>query len=173
MTTVQKISAETLRQLLAEHKDWELLDVREPDEYQAEHISGAISKPLNRCVQEGHSVEKPCVVYCRSGVRSEQAAKAIVQQCNQDADIYMLDGGIVAWKKAGGSTVKTTGFCFSVMRQVQIIIGFMVVLGVVLGLTLSPYYSLISGFFGLGLLFAGITGTCGLARLLMLLPFNR
>ena len=59
------------------------------------------------------------------------------------------------------------------MRQVQIIVGLMVIFGIVLGLTISPYLSLISLFFDAGLLFAGISGFCGLASLLMFLPYNK
>jgi hypothetical protein len=59
------------------------------------------------------------------------------------------------------------------MRQVQIAAGSMVVLGVVLGALVSPWLYLLAGFVGAGLVFAGITGTCGLARLLRVMPWNR
>lgn len=60
-----------------------------------------------------------------------------------------------------------------IMRQVQIIVGFMVLLGVVLSFTVSQYFAILSGFFGAGLLFAGLTGTCGLAVMLEFLPYNK
>ncbi|WP_328287290.1 YgaP family membrane protein [Enterobacter cloacae] len=45
--------------------------------------------------------------------------------------------------------------------------------GVVLGYTLSSGFFLLSGFVGAGLLFAGLTGFCGMARLLKVMPWNR
>ena len=59
------------------------------------------------------------------------------------------------------------------MRQVQLIAGGLVVLGAVLGATLSPWWHLLSGFVGGGLMVAGATGFCGMARLLLIAPWNR
>jgi hypothetical protein len=59
------------------------------------------------------------------------------------------------------------------MRQVQIAAGSMVVLGVLLGAFVTPGFYLLSGFVGAGLVFAGVTGTCGLARVLRMMPWNR
>ncbi|BCD91223.1 sulfurtransferase [Francisella halioticida] len=55
----------------------------------------------------------------------------------------------------------------------KIIVGFMVILGVVLSFTVSQYFAILSGFFGAGLLFAGLSGTCGLAIMLEFLPYNK
>jgi hypothetical protein len=56
---------------------------------------------------------------------------------------------------------------------VQIAAGSLVLLGVVLGLLWRPEFYALSAFIGVGLLFAGITGWCGMARLLELMPWNR
>ena len=58
------------------------------------------------------------------------------------------------------------------MRQVQLIAGGLVLLGVTLGITISPWFLGISGFVGMGLMLAGLTGFCGLAKVLMLMPWN-
>jgi len=47
------------------------------------------------------------------------------------------------------------------------------VLGVLLGALVAPAFYALSGFVGAGLVFAGVTGTCGLARALRLMPWNR
>jgi UPF0716 family protein affecting phage T7 exclusion len=49
----------------------------------------------------------------------------------------------------------------------------MVVLGVLLGAFVTPGFYILSGFVGAGLVFAGVTGTCGLARVLRMMPWNR
>ena len=59
------------------------------------------------------------------------------------------------------------------MRQVQIAAGSLVLLGVLLGFLWRPEFYALSGFIGAGLLFAGITGWCGMAKLLVVMPWNR
>ena len=58
-------------------------------------------------------------------------------------------------------------------RQVQIAAGSLALLGVILGATVSPLFYALAGLVGAGLTFAGLTGTCGMARLLQLMPWNR
>jgi rhodanese-related sulfurtransferase len=59
------------------------------------------------------------------------------------------------------------------MRQVQIAAGSLVLLGVILSHTVASGWIWLSGFVGAGLIFAGVSGFCGLARLLAALPWNR
>jgi hypothetical protein len=61
----------------------------------------------------------------------------------------------------------------AVDRQVQLIVGSMMLVSVALGLLVSPWFLAIGAFFGAGLTFAGATGTCGLAFLLARMPWNR
>ncbi|MCI1294357.1 MAG: DUF2892 domain-containing protein, partial [Acetobacter sp.] len=58
-------------------------------------------------------------------------------------------------------------------RQVQLIIGLLVLTGSLLGFFVSPWYFLLTGFFGAGLTVAGLTGFCGLARVVAHAPWNR
>ncbi|WP_420561918.1 YgaP family membrane protein [Tepidicaulis sp.] len=60
-----------------------------------------------------------------------------------------------------------------VNRQVQITAGALVLSGIVLGAAVSPAFYLLSAFVGAGLMMAGITGWCGMARLLAVMPWNR
>ena len=59
------------------------------------------------------------------------------------------------------------------MRQVQIAAGTLILIGALLGTFVAPAWFGLSAFVGAGLLFAGISGFCGMARLLMLAPWNR
>ena len=59
------------------------------------------------------------------------------------------------------------------MRQVQIAAGSLALLGVILGYAVSSAFFLLSGFVGAGLILAGVTGFCGMARLLAIMPWNR
>jgi O-antigen/teichoic acid export membrane protein len=60
-----------------------------------------------------------------------------------------------------------------IQRQVQLAAGSLVLLGVVLGLTGHPAFYAVAGFVGAGLVFAGLTGWCGMAKLLGRMPWNR
>jgi rhodanese-related sulfurtransferase len=80
-----------------------LIDVREPDEYAAEHAPNALLIPLEQVSARMQEIaaykDKPVVVMCHSGRRSAQAAQQL-----QDAgfsQVSSVAGGIVAWKKAG------------------------------------------------------------------------
>jgi hypothetical protein len=59
------------------------------------------------------------------------------------------------------------------MRQVQIATGSLVVAGTALAVAVSPWFILLAGFVGAGLVFAGTTGFCGMARLLARMPWNK
>src|SRR5206468_3562031 len=84
----------------------------------------------------------------------------------------VLEGGMNAWRR-NRLPVRLGRRRLPVDRQVQLIAGLMVLTGVVLGAFVSPWFLLIAAFFGAGLMFAGATGTCGLALLLMKTPWNR
>jgi hypothetical protein len=111
------------------------------------------------------------IFHCRSGART--AANAQRLAAATDCQAYLLEGGIDAWKKAGLPVAIDRRQPIEIMRQVQITAGSLVVLGVVLGLLAAPAFLALSAFVGAGLVFAGVTGWCGMARLLALMPWNR
>ncbi len=82
-------------------------------------------------------------------------------------------GGLDAWKKTGLSVDVDTKQPMEIMRQVQISAGSLVVIGVLLGASLHPAFYALSAFVGAGLVVAGVTGFCGMARFLALMPWNR
>jgi Protein of unknown function (DUF2892) len=94
---------------------------------------------------------------------------AAAAQC----EAYVLQGGLEAWKRAGLPIEADSSQPLEIIRQVQIAAGGTVVLGVALGALISPWFYLLAGFIGVGLIFAGATGFCGLARLLQVMPWNR
>ncbi len=82
----------------------QVLDVRTKEEWDAGRLKGA---KLATVTEEGFlakakallDAEKPVLVYCRSGRRSEKAAKEL--RAAGFSPVYELQGGIVAWEKAG------------------------------------------------------------------------
>jgi rhodanese-related sulfurtransferase len=150
-----------------------LIDIREPSEYAREHILGARLVPLGAIDRHDFDREhgKAVVFHCRSGNRT--AANAGKLLAKDFAEAYALEGGIEAWKAAGLPVHLDRSAPIEVMRQVQIAAGSLVVLGVLLGAVLSPWFYGLSAFVGAGLVFAGATGFCGMARLLQAMPWNR
>lgn len=170
---VVDVAPETARQWL-ERGDTVLVDVREDFEYAAERIEGAEHAPLStfdpsavRRLVGGRRV----VFQCRTGNRSKDAA---LRFRDGDEGVFHLAGGIEGWKSSRLPTRRSESAPrIDVMRQVQMTAGSLVLLGVVLGVTVSEWFLLVSGFVGAGLLFAGASGWCGMAMLLGKMPWNR
>ena len=83
-----------------------------------------------------------------------------------------VDGGTEAWEQAGLPVVRGRGV-IALDRQVRIAAGLLVLLGVGLSLLVHPAFVAVSAFVGAGLVFAGITDTCGMAMLLAKMPWNQ
>lgn len=148
-----------------------LIDIRQFDEFNKEHIAQGKNIHPEKLNSEEFSKDDILIVHCQAGVRTKQIQGELAKLPVKE--IYIMAGGINAWKKEGFETIVNKKAPLPIMRQVQIIVGLMVLIGVVLGFLISPYFTLVSAFFGLGLLFAGLSGFCGLAKILMLFPYNR
>ncbi|MFP4006883.1 MAG: rhodanese-like domain-containing protein [Spirulinaceae cyanobacterium] len=178
MTTTQQnsqlnlIDARTLKTLIDRNKA-EVIDVREPGEYAGEHIPGAKLVPLSKfdAKKIPNRSNKQVVLYCRSGNRSAQAAQKLF--ASGYSEVTHLQCGLGAWKEAGFETIVNKNAPISLMRQVQIVAGSLVLTGTLLGAFVSPWFLILSGFVGGGLTMEGITDTCLMARLLAKLPYNQ
>jgi rhodanese-related sulfurtransferase len=148
-----------------------IIDVREPMEFVGGHIPGSRNIPLAQ-VGKVALPEGPLVLVCQSGARSERGV-ASLRNRGQHGGLADLEGGLLAWQAAALPLKKRKGAPLPLMRQVQISAGALVLIGVVLSQTVAPGWIWLSGFVGAGLMFAGISGFCGMARLLALLPWNR
>lgn len=173
---IKTIAPHTLHQYLSQGAV--LVDIRSADEYAREHIDEARHIPLERLaadatvLRNGALPEATAVIFhCRSGHRTRMNAQ-MLRTC-VSGECYVLEGGLDGWKKAGLPVTRDTSQPLELQRQVQIAAGSMVLAGTVLGATLSPWFLLLSGFVGAGLVFAGISGFCGLARVLLKMPWNR
>jgi rhodanese-related sulfurtransferase len=148
-----------------------VLDVRSALEFEGERIEGARFIPLDEL--DGRLDEIPdqaeVIVVCRTGVRATIAAEMLARAGRRPR---VLEGGMMAWRRAR-LPVREGRKRLPVDRQVQLIAGGMVLIGIALGTLVNPWFLAISAFFGAGLTFAGATGTCGLALLLLKMPWNR
>ena len=150
-----------------------LVDVRESGEYATEHIVGSVSIPLSTFDENliENTGGKPLVICCQSGMRSSRASQKLLE--NGYDHVMQLKGGLSSWKAAGLKTQVNRHAPISLFRQVQIVAGSLVAIGTGLGIVVSPWFLLLSGFVGCGLVFAGVTNTCAMGILLMKLPYNQ
>jgi hypothetical protein len=79
---------------------------------------------------------------------------------------------MIAWRQAGFPIIRGKSV-LPLDRQVQLTVGIGVLAGLVLGTFVNYWFLIVPAFFGAGLVFAGATGTCGLAILLMKAPWNK
>lgn len=153
-----------------------LVDVREADEHAGERIEGASLMPLSRfdAAQLPTPAGRRLVMHCRAGKRGSDAARMAAASAVPGVQVHNLKGGIEAWKQAG-LPVRTGrgGGRMSVMRQVQVTIGTLALAGSALAWFVDTRWIALPAFLGAGLVFAGLSGTCGMASLLARMPWNR
>lgn len=152
------------------------IDIRQDGEYRREHIEGALLQPLNLLQQQGlpdEVLSAECLIFhCKSGMRTQMAAKTLAEAAG-GCEAYILQNGLHGWKAAGQTTITAPAQPLDIMRQVQITAGLLILSGTVLGHLLHPDFYLLCAFVGSSLLFAGLTGFCGMAKLLAAMPWNR
>lgn len=174
--TISTISPAGLVDLLNRGRSIELIDVRTPMEYEALHVVGAENVPLDQLdplsvmqARTGRGGQAPLYVICRSGSRGKEACERFIRAGH--ANVINVEGGTLACEKAGLPVVRGKQ-AVSLERQVRIAAGFLVLLGAVLGYFVHPYFVGLSAFVGAGLLFSGITDTCGMGMVLAKMPWN-
>lgn len=171
---MKTITANALGELVSKESESPvILDVRTPAEHEDTHIEGSRLHPLESL--DADEVKKSlngssCYVLCRSGGRAEMAINKL--SASGMENLVLIEGGIQAWETAG-LPVRKGKSIMSLERQVRIAAGFLVLVGAVLGYTVHPNWHALSGFVGAGLMFAGITDTCGMGMLIAKMPWNQ
>jgi len=154
-----------------------VLDVRTPVEFAEVHVQQALNVPLDKfspqaLVDSGQAVpDQPTYLLCGSGERAAQAAQKLAAA--GFAAPIVVAGGTKAWIAAGLPVVRGIVHVIPLERQVRIAAGSLVLLGVLLGQFLNMGFIWIAGFVGASLVFAGVTGICGMGLLLTRAPWNQ
>ncbi len=176
MSEVQTIAPEKLAELVKENGSIELIDVRTPAEFRELHATYARNIPLDSLDPQqvmsdrnGDS-EKPLYFICQSATRGGQACKKFHHA--GFTNVVNVEGGTKAWAERGLPVVRGKK-AMSLERQVRILAGFLVVLGALLAFLINPGFIAISAFIGAGLMYAGITDSCGMAMMLSKMPWNQ
>jgi rhodanese-related sulfurtransferase len=153
-----------------------MLDVRTPGEFSDGHVTGAHNIPLDEldaaAVRRLPGAEEgPLYLLCQFGGRATRAMQRL-----QEAGVpgcVLVEGGMQAWVDSGFPVERGSARVIPLIRQVQLSIGVVSGAGALLALTVSPWFALLPLMTGIGMVIAGITGTCGLALVLAKMPWNR
>ena len=155
-----------------EDKDELLVDVRTKGEFKGGHIDEAENIPLDDIAEAANKLKGIGTVYvnCGSGIRSCQATEKL-EQCG--VNVVNVKGGLTAWLRDGFGVTKEGKKVIPIIRQVMISAGSLVLISILLAVLVSPIWILLAGFVGTGLLSAGITGICGMQKILAKMPWNK
>jgi rhodanese-related sulfurtransferase len=172
---VPVIAPAALAELASAGRAVELIDVRTPVEFREVHVTFARNRPLEyldpaRIAAERRDSSQPLYVICKSGSRGRQACEKLLAAGLMN--VINVDGGTTAWEQAGLG-VNRGRKAISLERQVRIVAGAMVVVGAALGAFVHPAWIGLAAFVGSGLVFAGVTDTCGMALVLARMPWNQ
>jgi rhodanese-related sulfurtransferase len=177
---VATVSPATLADLRRRGDKLTLIDVRTPAEYGEVHVDFARNVPLDRLNPQelaGLCSEGPVYFVCKSGGRSQKACEKMLAAGIDK--VVSVEGGTAACEAAGLPVVRGRK-AMSLERQVRITAGTLVALGVALA-AFGPEAPVnwrtiglgLAGFIGCGLVFAGVTDTCGMAMALARMPWNQ
>ena len=169
---MKNITVQELKKEIDAGTSAQIVDVRTPSEYIGERIEQAVSVPLTHFDQMAMSLDKSRDVYvmCRSGQRASEFCRKL------DAlgyRTFCVEGGLSEWVKQDFPVVRAPNQPWSLERQTRFAAGFMVFIGVLLALTVHPNFVYLSGFIGLGLMYAGAADFCGMSLLLAKMPWNK
>ncbi|MFF0739275.1 rhodanese-like domain-containing protein [Streptomyces sp. NPDC004111] len=155
-----------------------VVDVRSADEYAQGHVPGAVNVPLDSVAHllpelREAAERRGLAVVCASGVRSRTACE---QLDRAGVAAGALEGGTAAWQAAGlpveRSERPARRGVWAMDRQVRFTAGALVLTGLTLGGRM-PRARLLSAGIAAGLVYSGVSGSCGMAAALAKLPHNR
>ena len=174
-TPLKTISPQTASAHLS-NQNAMILDVRTVLEFSGQQVPGSLNLPLDQLSPAslrqhlGKQTPTQILIMCQSGNRACKAAEIL---SNDPAwQVQVIEGGLNQWQ-ASGLPVDKKASVMTLERQVRIAAGLLILTGIGLARWVHPWGIGLSGFVGAGLVFAGITDTCGMGMLLAKAPWNR
>jgi rhodanese-related sulfurtransferase len=176
VSAIDQLAPQDLERRRKSGESIDLIDVRTPAEYRAVHAVGAENIPIDELTGSRleqlvkRAADRPLAMICQGGGRSSKAAAALAAA--GATHVANVTGGTSAWE-AAGLPVERGRQTMALERQVRIAAGSLVVLGALLAWLVHPAFIGLSAFIGAGLVFSGVTNTCGMGSVLAKMPWNR
>lgn len=171
---LRSVSAQQLAVLAGSGK-LHILDVRTPGEFASLRIAGSVNVPFERldppALLARFGADTPLYCVCQTGTRSQLAADRL--RAAGFTNVVHVDGGTNAWTSADLPLLRGERSVISLERQVRIAAGLISVLGIIAGALIHPAGYVVSALVGAGLVYAGVTNTCGMSMVLARLPWNQ
>ena len=154
------------------------IDVRTNGEFKGGFCLGSHNLPLqdlsldsvNEFLKDrDHDQNLPVYLMCLAGKRAVMAAEKLAGKLN--SPVVVVEGGVNALP-LDVMQVTDQGV-LPLDRQVRIAIGSLVLVGILLGALVDPRGYVLAAFVGCGLIYAGITDNCMMARLIARMPWNQ
>ena len=172
-TSLEMISPPDASSLLEQDPQAKILDVRSALEFSQVHIEHSLNIPIDMIsakINELSQSRQNYLVLCHTGNRAAMAADMLIQSGIHT--VKVIEGGIIRWQKEKLPVIKGQGG-MSLERQVRLIAGSLVLLGIMMSWLLHWAFIFVSVFVGSGLIYAGLTDNCLMGMLLMKLPYNK
>jgi len=172
-TSLEMISPRDASSLLEQDPQTKILDVRSALEFSQVHIEHSLNVPIDMIsakINELSQSKQNYLVLCHTGNRAAMAADMLIQSGIHT--VKVMEGGIVRWQKEKLPVIKGQGG-MSLERQVRLIAGSLVLLGIMMSWLLHWAFIFVSVFVSSGLIYAGLTDNCLMGTLLMKLPYNK
>lgn len=149
-----------------------LIDVRTPAEFGALHAKGAVNIPLDKLEPSAlaYCNGNPAYFICKSGIRARKAMEKLAE--SGFYNMVEVEGGTDAWANAN-LPVQKGQKALGLEQQVRIIVGGMALTGAGVVLAGEPMGLALVAMMGVGMIYAGITNTCGMAMVLAKMPWNQ
>ncbi len=155
-----------------------LIDVRDREEFATAHTVGALSIPAHtvdadsiaRLLDREAGCDSPIYLLSESGVRAEQVAYRLHRQGLLNA--MPVEGGFARWR-AEGLPHRRVERIPSIERQVWIAVGAVLLIVLAKAALLTPWFALLIGVLGVGLVIAGVDRSQWLAKWFCRMPWNR
>ena len=168
------ISPAELAKRRADGQTVELIDVRTPAEFRGIHAALARNVPIDELDLHVDELRQtaaagPLYLICQGGGRSKKACERLAAA---GIGAVNVTGGTNDWV-AAGLPVERGKATISLERQVRIAAGSLALTGAMLAWFVHPAFVWLSAFIGAGLVFAGVTDTCGMGMMLAKMPWNR
>lgn len=171
--SLEMVSPRDALALIEKGPQVKLLDVRSALEFSQIHIKDSINIPIDMLsikVSDLSQSKQQYIVLCRTGNRSPMAADMLMQSGIHG--VKVMQGGMTRWQKEGLPVIKGEGG-ISLERQVRLIAGSLVLLGILLSWFVHWAFIFISVFICSGLIYSGLSDNCLMGMLLMKLPYNK
>jgi glyoxylase-like metal-dependent hydrolase (beta-lactamase superfamily II)/rhodanese-related sulfurtransferase len=172
-TSLEMISPRDASSLLEQDPQTKILDVRSALEFSQVHIEHSLNIPIDMIsakINEMSQSKQNYLVLCHTGNRAAMAADMLIQSGIHT--VKVMEGGIIRWQKEKLPVIKGQGG-MSLERQVRLIAGSLVLLGIMMSWLLHWAFIFVSVFVSSGLIYAGLTDNCLMGMLLMKLPYNK